>query len=315
MVASTAWRRGRASGVDDLAGAARGLDLLAGRLGEAVGVHGQRLGERAAPEHLDRDALAGGEAGAAQRVEVDRRALVEARLEVLEVDGLGVRPERLERHRHLLVRAAQLAHPHVDRVLAALEAGPVLRAGASAVALVAAARRLAVARAVAAPDALAVLARAGGRREVVQADADLGDLGLRGLLFALLARSGAHRDFSSTTTTRCWTLCTSPRSCGESGRSTMWPMRRRPSVRSVSRWRWSVPLADLTWRIASVLTPGSPRSQPPRRAPPRPERRRWPRRWWRPARRRARARRRRTARAAWRSPPGGGGPGGLRSSP
>src|SRR5829696_4927228 len=142
MVASTAWRRGRASGVDDLAGSARGLDLLAGRLGEAVGVHGQRLGELAAPEHLDRDALAGGEAGAAQRVEVDRRPLVEARLEVLEVDGLGV---RLERHRHLLVRAAQLPHPHVDRVLAALEAGPVLRAGASAVALVAAARRLAVA--------------------------------------------------------------------------------------------------------------------------------------------------------------------------
>src|SRR3712207_7720493 len=44
-----------------------------------------------------------------------------ARLQVVEVHGLRVRPERLERHRHLLVRAAQLAHPHVDRVLAALE--------------------------------------------------------------------------------------------------------------------------------------------------------------------------------------------------
>ena len=81
-------------------------------------------------EHLDRDALAGGQAGAAQRVEVDGGALVEAGLEVLEVHGLRVRAERLERHRHLLVRAAQLAHPHVDRVLAALEAGAVLGAGA-----------------------------------------------------------------------------------------------------------------------------------------------------------------------------------------
>ena len=36
--------------------------------------------------------------------------------------GWVLRPEHLERHRHLLVRPAQLAHPHVDRRLAALEA-------------------------------------------------------------------------------------------------------------------------------------------------------------------------------------------------
>src|SRR5215210_6942671 len=282
MVESTT--RGRpASGVEELAGAARGLDLLAGRLREAVGVDGQRLGELAAPEDLDRDVLARRQPGAAQGGEVD---------------GLGMGAEGLERHRHLLVRAAQLAHPHVDRVLAALEAGAVLGAGARAVALVPAAGGLAVARAVAAAHALAVLARAGGGREVVQADPDL----LLGL---------GHQPFSSTAI-RCWTRCTRPRSCGESGRSTVWPMRRRPSVRSVAFWRSSVPFADLTCVMASVLT-----RSPLRRAPRPPPTRPWwspPRRRW-PGCRRARARRRPTVRAAWRSPPGGAGPGGRRSSP
>jgi hypothetical protein len=68
------------------------------------------------------------------------------------------------------VRAAQLAHPHVQRHLAALEARALLGARAGAVALLAAAGRLAGARALAAPDALARLARAGGGLEVVQAD-------------------------------------------------------------------------------------------------------------------------------------------------
>ena len=96
---------------------------------------------------------------------------VEALLEVGEVDRLRVGPEALERHRHLLVRAAQLAHPHVDRVLAALVAGLALRARARAVALVAAAGGLALARALAAADPLARAgaspasgARCGGRR-------------------------------------------------------------------------------------------------------------------------------------------------------
>src|SRR4051812_30354646 len=170
IVESTAVGGAAGLGVDDLTGAARRLDLLTSRLREAVGVHGQCLGELPATEDLDRDPLAGGQSDAAEGVEVDGRAVVEARLEVLEVDRLRVRPERLERHRHLLVRAAQLAHPHVDRVLAALEAGPVLGAGAGAVAPVAAAGGLAVARAVAAADALAVLARAGRGLEVVQPD-------------------------------------------------------------------------------------------------------------------------------------------------
>ena len=51
---------------------------------------------------------------------------VEALLERRDVDGLRVRPERLERHRLLHVRAAQLPHPHVNGVLATLEPGPRL---------------------------------------------------------------------------------------------------------------------------------------------------------------------------------------------
>ena len=61
---------------------------------------------------------------------------VEAVLEVGEVDRLGLGAGVLERHRLLFVRAAQLSHPHVDRVLPALVAGLPLRAGARPVPLV-----------------------------------------------------------------------------------------------------------------------------------------------------------------------------------
>src|SRR3954454_21758643 len=183
IVESTAVGGAAGLGVDDLTGAARRLDLLTSRLREAVGVHGQRLGELSAAEDLDRDSLAGGQPDATEGVEVHGGAVVEAGVEVLEVHGLRVRPERLERHRHLLVRAAQLAHPHVDRVLAALEAGAVLGAGAGAVTLVPAAGGLPVARAMAAADALAVLARPRGRRQVVEPDAGL----VRSLFLGVLA--------------------------------------------------------------------------------------------------------------------------------
>src|SRR4051794_35303041 len=173
---------------------------------------GQRLGELSATQDLDRDPLAGGQAGAPKGVEVDGGAVVEAGVEVREVDRLRVRAERLERHRHLLVRAAQLAHPHVNRVLAALEARTALGARARPVALLAAAGGLAGARALAATDALARAPRAGGRLEVVEADGLFGGLGRLGL--------GHH--FSSTAT-RWRTLWTIPRSCGESSRSTVLP--------------------------------------------------------------------------------------------
>src|SRR5439155_10410222 len=105
-----------------------------------------------------------------ERLERDVGAGVEARFEVAQVDRLRVRAEGLERHRLLHVRAAQLAHPHVDGHLAALEAGAILGARARAVALLAAAGGLAQARSLAAADALARLARARGRLERVEAD-------------------------------------------------------------------------------------------------------------------------------------------------
>src|SRR5205807_3440848 len=135
---------------------------------------------------------------AVQRLQGDRVAGGEAGLEVGHVDRLGVGPERLKRHRLLHVRAAQLAHPHVDWHLTALEAGPALGAGARAVALLAAAGGLAGARPLAAAHALAGAARAGRRLEVVQADALLG---------VRLPR-GAHE---SRTSTRCATLAIMPR--------------------------------------------------------------------------------------------------------
>src|SRR5918999_2604979 len=148
--------------INKLAGPARGLDLLASGLREAVGVHGERLAEVALAEHLDGHVAAGGEAGLAQRVRSDLGAVVEARLEVPQIHRLGAGAELLERHRLLHRRAAQLAHTHVDRVLPALEAKAPLVAGARAGALVAAARGLAGAGTLAAADALALLARAGG---------------------------------------------------------------------------------------------------------------------------------------------------------
>src|SRR5215207_7988491 len=210
IVASTA--QGSRWLVDDPAVAARGLDRGARGLGEPVRVNRHRLGDLAAAQDLDRHVAAGREAGRRHGGEVDR---------------LRVRPEHLERHRHLLVRPAQLAHPHVDRRLAALEACAVLRAGARPVALVAAAGGLAVAGAGAAADALAVLARARRGLEVVEPDG---------------------HDFSSTVT-RWRTAWTIPRSCGDSGFSTVWPIRRRPSERSVSRCFAFAPLAERTWRM------------------------------------------------------------------
>src|SRR5215216_7933652 len=156
--------------LDQLTGAARGLDLLAGRLREGVGVHGERLRQVALAEDLDRHLAARGEVVLAQGVGGDLRPLVEARLEVPQVHRLGLRAELLERHRLLHVRAAQLAHPHVDGRLPTFEVHLPLGARARARALVAAARGLAVARALAAADALALRARAGSRLQRVQAD-------------------------------------------------------------------------------------------------------------------------------------------------
>src|SRR3954449_10015680 len=157
--------------LDQLTGAARGLDLLAGRLREAVGVHGERLRDLPLAEDLDRHLAARGEVLLAQGVGGHLGPLVEARLEGPQVDRLGLRAELLERHRLLHVRTAQLAHPHVDGGLPTLEVHLLPRSRARARALVAAARRLARARALAAADALARLARPGGRLQRMESDA------------------------------------------------------------------------------------------------------------------------------------------------
>src|ERR671910_2297916 len=157
--------------LDQLTGAARGLDLLAGRLREGVGVHGERLRDLTLAEDLDRDLAARGEVLLAQGIGGHLRPLVEACLEVPQVHRLGLRAELLERHRLLHVRAAQLAHPHVDRGLAALEVDLLLRARARAGALVAAAGGLAHARALAPAHALARPARARGGLQGVEPDA------------------------------------------------------------------------------------------------------------------------------------------------
>src|SRR3954469_21455457 len=155
--------------LDDDPHAAGALDPLAGALGEAVCLDGQLDRQLAAAEDLHRDVALLGEARVPQLLEAHGRALREPLRQVVEVDVLRVRAERLERHRHLLVRAAQLAHPHVDRVLGALQAGAALGARPRAVALLAAAGRLPGARALAATDALARPAGALRRLEVVQA--------------------------------------------------------------------------------------------------------------------------------------------------
>src|SRR6478752_5640512 len=217
--------------LDQLARPAGALDLLARGLAEAVRVDRQRLGELALGEHLDGNLLAGGETLGVHRLKRNGRARLEASLEVEQIDRLGLRAKRLERHRLLHVRAAQLAHPHVNRVLATLEPGALLGAGTRPVALLSAAGGLAGARALTATDALARASRAGRRGQVVEPDA----------LFALV-RIHAH---DSSTSTRWRTLWSMPLIWGVSLTSTVCPIRRSPSERSVSSCRLSEPLRDL----------------------------------------------------------------------
>src|SRR6201996_3990120 len=123
----------------------------------------------AAGEDLD-GVGAGGKTLGLQRVRSDLIARLEALLEIGKIYGLGLGAEVLERHRLLHVRAAELSHPHVDRVLPALVARLFLRARARTGAAVAAAGSLAVAAALAPADALATVGRARLRLQVVEAD-------------------------------------------------------------------------------------------------------------------------------------------------
>src|SRR5947209_6041445 len=95
------WRRN-----DHLAATAGGLDGRLSGGAEAVRLDGERLGDLALGEDLDRNPLTGGEALAVKRLRRHRRPGLEARLEVGEVDRLRMGPEGLEGHRLLHVRAA-----------------------------------------------------------------------------------------------------------------------------------------------------------------------------------------------------------------
>src|SRR5512133_1435155 len=140
---------GRRRLLDHVARPAGSLDGCARGGAERVRVDRQGLGDLALGEDLHRDALAGAQPLVAQRLEGHVGALVEARLEILEVDRLRVR---------------------ADGHLPALEARAVLGARARAVALLAAPGGLAHARALTAADALARLAAAGGGLQRVQSE-------------------------------------------------------------------------------------------------------------------------------------------------
>ena len=222
---------------DLLGGAAGALDLLLRAGAEGVGPDGELGLDLAGAEDLDRVAALG-QAGLAEGLGGHLVARLEALIEVADVDRLGPRAELLEGHRHLVVRAAQLPHPHVDRGLAALVGDLALRAGAGAGSLVAPARGLAETAALAAAQALARGARALGRAQVVETHR------LVGLRFVLLL-VGAHFD-SPPTSTRCSTARIWPWRFGESGKLDSLPIRPSFSERSAARWSGEAPLAERT---------------------------------------------------------------------
>src|SRR5688572_15300885 len=92
-------------------GAARRLDLLDGPLRARVRSDGKLIGEVALAEHLHVDGGIWHETRGLERLRRELGARVEALIEAANVDGLGVRAERPDRHRVLGRVAAELAHP------------------------------------------------------------------------------------------------------------------------------------------------------------------------------------------------------------
>src|SRR6185312_9411828 len=140
-------------------------------------------------------------------------------------------------------RAAQLAEPHVDGGLASLEArAHLVRARARLLALDAATRVAALARAETAADALPVLTRL-RRREVREIQLLLG-----------------HRLQAFSILTRWRTLRSMPASTGDSSCSALRPMRPSPSARRVPRWRPDCPIWDRTCVMRSLVIRNRPSS-------------------------------------------------------
>src|SRR6266540_389635 len=210
---------------DALGAAAGGLDRACRRTRERVCAHRQRLRQLPAAEHLH-EPLLRDEPTRAQHTRVDL--------------GAGVEPfERVEVHDRVL-DAERVGEPlglrrtPSQRSLAAFEAG--LHGVARALALHAAPDRLAAPPRDAAPGPAAARAPAGRRLQIVRLDRHV-----------------------SSTFTRCGTVRTMPRISGLSGCSTVSLIRRRPSARSVPRWRGLTPMAERTWVIRSVAAITRPR--------------------------------------------------------
>src|SRR5215203_4023716 len=125
--------------------AAGGGDLLRRLAAELVGADRQRLGDVAARQHLDPD-VALHQAFLAQQLGCHLDAGLEAVRQRIEVDDLVLLAER--------VVEPALRHAPVQRHLAAFEPALLLEAGARLRALVPAAGRLALPRALTAADAL-----------------------------------------------------------------------------------------------------------------------------------------------------------------
>src|SRR5262245_15830682 len=105
--------------LQSVAGTACRFYLRLGRRAECVRLDRQLLRDLATGEDLDRIGALG-ETLLLERLRRHLGTVVEAGLEVGEVDWLRFGAEVLERHRLLFVRPAKLSHPHVDRVLPAL---------------------------------------------------------------------------------------------------------------------------------------------------------------------------------------------------
>ena len=205
----------RSSGLDDRAGPAGGLDPLARGGAERVGLDRRPL---------EISPFASTLTGIPRRVARPAARIVSGvtsrRRRSAAPDPRSSRPAcgcgTARTASTLHVRSAQLSHPHVDRHLATLESDAFSRPSAN--------RRPSCRgpmscrcpnlrrdrRACAA-------AAAGSRRKVVQSDALL-----------LLAHQ------VSSTSTRWRTACSMPRDCSQSLTERVWPIRRRPSERSVS---------------------------------------------------------------------------------
>src|ERR1044071_2870001 len=147
---------------DDVDGAARGFDLLARALREAVRRDGERLRALAGPEHDDVALALGDDAALVHRLGRDGVARREA---VLKRGERDLDPLLLED-----VGEAALGEPPLQGHLAALEADLARVARARLLTLVAAPGRLAEPGARAPPDALLLVRRARGRLQIVQTD-------------------------------------------------------------------------------------------------------------------------------------------------